>query len=114
MTNHLTTNGAEVWDWLYAQSWFKDRGIGKVKEIRSKGPRKEIVLEYESVEGVETISAVFLEENGLLKFDDLYLYNLNGDAFNMYLSYLLNNPIKAKAEFLLHNPLKFWRPFSND
>ena len=113
VTNHLTTNGAEVWDWLYAQSWFKDRGIGKVKEIRSKSPRKEIVLEYESVEGVETISAVFLEENGLLKFDDLYLYNLNGDAFNMYLSYLLNNPIKAKAEFLLHNPLKFWRPFSN-
>ena len=113
LDDHLTTNGTEVWDWLYEQSWFKNKGTGKIKEKRVDGPRKEIVLEYKSVEGVETISVVFLEKNGILEFNDLYLYDLKGDTFNMYLSYLLNEPIKAKAEFLLHNPLKFWRPFSS-
>ena len=103
---HQTQIGRLVWDWLDQQPWFKDKGIGKIEQSRNAGARKEVVLRYDSVEGIERYSVVFFKENGTLKFHDIYIYEMLGDKYEMYLSHILFDRQVAQAEFDKQNPNK--------
>ena len=91
--------GTQVWDWLSQQTWFKEKGIGKIEERRNDGSRKELVVVYDSVDGIEKYSVVFYKENGILKFHDVYIYEMMGDKYGMYLSHILRDRKIAQEEF---------------
>ena len=104
--SHVTETGSNVWTWLMQQVWFKEKGIGKIVDRLNDGREQSLVIEYESVHGVEKVAPVFFVEDGTLKFHDLHIYELMGDKYDMDLSAWLKNPDQFKKRYRELNPVK--------
>lgn len=104
LREHQTEIGKQVWDWLILQKWFKGRESGRILERKQEGGRYELVMLYEFPDGNEKISVVFFNENGILKFHDIFLFEMKGNHFDMFLSYIIKEPKKAQVLFCFKNP----------
>ena len=59
---------------------------------------------------MEKIAAIFFLQGGVMKFHDLFLFEMKGDRFDMFLSYVLDWPMVASIEFGVKNPFKWAGP----
>jgi len=94
-----TDIGSQVWGWMIKENWFRGKGVGQITEHKTHGQRQELVLTYKNQGGDERISAIFLDENGILKFHDIFLIDMNGHHLDMYLSQIIRNPGLAQKVF---------------
>lgn len=106
LDNKTTKVGRRVLGWLVEQKWFDERPPLLVTEKKVEGERSELVGVYRFQDGIEKVALVFFWEDGALKFHDVCCFDMKGDRVNMFLSFILDNPIKAKAFFALQNPGK--------
>jgi hypothetical protein len=100
---YTTEVGRRVLGWLITQLWFDEKSAPIVTERKWKGDRFEIVCLFKSKDGTERVAAIFFLQDGVMKFHDLFLFEMKGDRFDMFLSYVLDSPLLAKAEFALKN-----------
>jgi hypothetical protein len=103
---HETEIGKTVTDWLFVQGWVKNKLKPEILRKKLEGDRYEIYLRFNEGDGIETVSLVFFRVQNVWKFHDLYLENLKGDDFRMYLSKVLISPKIAGLELFFKNPLK--------
>jgi serine/threonine protein kinase len=107
LRNHQTKIGKQVWDWLIQRQWFKGKGMGRIIERKpEKDGRQELVLLYDYSDGTEKMSVIFYKEGGVLKFHDIYLFDMKGDHFDMFLSHIIIDRVLSKIEFAYKNPDK--------
>jgi hypothetical protein len=106
---YTTPIGRQMLDWMIAQRWFDDKLAPPIiTERKSKGDRFEIVCVFKDKDGAaEKVAVIFFLQNGVMKFHDLFLFEMKGDRFNMFLSYIINSPVLAQIEFNWKNPGKF-------
>jgi hypothetical protein len=109
-TKYTTAVGRRVLDWLIAQPWFDEKSSPIVIERKQEGDRFEIVCLFKGKDGAEKVAAVFFLQDGVMKFHDLFLFEMKGDRFDMSLSYVLGSPWLANAEFAWKNPGKVLGP----
>jgi hypothetical protein len=109
--NHVTKIGVQVWDWLVHQRFFEGKPKPKILERKDetmtgeKG-RYELVLQYRYDDGYEKVAIVFFSENGEWKLHDVFLFDMKGDRFDMFLSYCIREPKKTGILFAAQNPGK--------
>ena len=110
---HLTAEGRKVADWLFAQPWILKKMAPEILKTRDETNRYEIYLRFNESDGIETCSLIFHKENGVWKFQDVYLDNMKGDNFGMYLSEFIENPISANLKFAINHPGKVFKGFAD-
>jgi hypothetical protein len=119
---YTTPSGRRIFDWLIAQPWFVqksapivvkkstptviERPALVVLERKHEGDRFEIIWQFNGKDGTERVAAIFFFQDGVMKFHDLFLFEVNGDKFDMFLSYVLDSPWLAQADFAWKNPGK--------
>jgi outer membrane lipoprotein-sorting protein len=81
--------------------------MGRIIERKpEKDGRQELVLLYDYSDGTEKMSVIFYKEGGVLKFHDIYLFDMKGDHFDMFLSHIIIDRVLSKIEFAYKNPDK--------
>lgn len=104
--SHWTEKGQQVAKWLFVQPWI-DQKLSPLKTSEVIG-NKRAESEYVVKEGnhTETIRLVFIRgKDGRWRFDDVFLTDLKGARFDMYLSEFVLNKEEADAIFASKNPL---------
>jgi hypothetical protein len=114
---YTTQTGQQVIEWLVTQPWFADQStpiVAKksmptgteqpppivVLERRwQRGNRCEIACLVKSKDGGMTVTAIFFFQDGVMKFHDLFLRRLRGDRHDIFLSYVMDDPGWARANF---------------
>ena len=109
--DHVTKIGAQVWDWLIQQRFFESKPKPKILErkdetVTGEKGRYELVLQYRYDDGYEKVAVVFFNEGGKWKFHDIFLFDMKGDHFDMFLSYCIREPKKTGFWFATQNPGK--------
>jgi len=102
------------WDWLIQKKWFKGKGVGRITGIAKykNSTEQDLSLLYEYPDGNEQFYVSFFTENGVLKFHDIYLQEMKGDHYDMFLSHFIRDPLTAQAEFIVKNPHKLGQMMS--
>jgi hypothetical protein len=106
---HTTRIGWQVLEWLAKQSWFGKKPSPIILEKKSSGNRFELVCLFKEPDGPEKVSLILFLEDGAMKFHDVFLFDLKGDVYDMFLSHFVLHPIQANIEFGLKNPGKIVR-----
>ncbi|RRJ95185.1 hypothetical protein Ga0100231_013580 [Opitutaceae bacterium TAV4] len=105
---YKTETGKIVSGWLFAQPWIDKKLKPKIVEKIDKGDRYEIGMIFNEPDGSEKVRMIFFKEEGKWKFHDLWLDDLKGDHYQMFLSKFIVSPKMASIEFAVKNPGKLF------
>ena len=103
--NHTTWPiGYQVLNWLSAQTWFKDKGIGTIVSNLDGGDTKNLVIEYQSLTGTQQYAITFYKQKGVLKFHDIHIYQIDNEKYNIDLSARFINRAQFESNYFALNP----------
>ncbi len=105
--DHVTPIGKETLSWLLQQKFFESKPKAKIlerKDDTGQSGRYELIVQYRYDDGYEKVSIIFFKESGVWKFHDVYLFDMKGARFDMFLSYVVREPIKSRLLFASRNP----------
>jgi hypothetical protein len=97
--HHTTRIGWQVLEWLATQSWFGKKSFPIILEKKSSGNRFELVCLFKEPDGTEKVSLILFLEDGAMKFHDVFLFDLKGDVYEMFLSEFVIHPIWARIKY---------------
>src|SRR5262249_54447680 len=101
--HYETGTGRRVVDWLFAQPWINETLKPRIVGKSQQGNRYEIAMEFAEPDGRERVRMIFFKEGGTWKFHDIWLDNLKGDNYQMFLSECIMNPKMAALKFAIKN-----------
>jgi serine/threonine protein kinase len=102
---YQTDNAKTVWNWLLSQQWFKVKPTPVITGYSGDTNNPAINIKFEYSDGIETMTAKFVRENGIIKLDDVGLMEMKGASFaGMNLSFVVTNRTEADRAFARLNP----------
>ena len=108
---YQTETGKKVVGWLFSQPWIDTKPI--VLERQTTTNKYTVREIFKQQDGAAVVSLVFfkeataefplrnVEQRAVWKFHDVHLWIINGDVYDLYESYILENPVKASAQIIL-------------